>query len=323
VRIGIIGCGLIGRKRAAAARHHDIVMVCDVDPGRAEALGAKCGARAVTAWREVVSADVEAVIVATTHDTLAPIALAAVEAGHHLLVEKPAARATAELAPVVAAAEESGRTVKVGFNHRFHPGLRKAREMVVADAIGPLLYIRGRYGHGGRKGYEDEWRCRRAVSGGGELIDQGSHLIDLARWFLGDLEVAFAETATYFWPVEVEDNCFLVLRSRERQLAWLHASWTEWKNTFSFEIFGRDGKLAVDGLGGSYGVERLTHHRMSPQMGPPETTIWEYPFPDQSWDLEFAEFVSAIEERRQPLGNLSDALMNLHLIENAYRRGLT
>ena len=124
---------------------------------------------------------------------------------------------------------------------------------------------------------------RPAISGGGELIDQGAHLIDLSRWFLGELTLDYAAMPTYFWPIEVEDNCFLALRGQPGEMAWLHASWTEWKNTFSFEITGRDGKLTIDGLGGSYGNERLTFHKMLPQMGPPETTIWEYPSSDSSW----------------------------------------
>jgi predicted dehydrogenase len=144
------------------------------------------------------------------------------------------------------------------------------------------MFIRARYGHGGRVGYENEWRAQPAISGGGELIDQGSHLIDLSRWFLGDLTVDYAAVPTLFWRMQADDNCFLALRSGSGQIAWLHASWTEWKNTFSFEIFGRDGKLVVDGLGGSYGQERLTYYRMLPQMGPPETTTFDFPEQDQS-----------------------------------------
>ena len=152
-----------------------------------------------------------------------------------------------------------------------------------AGALGPLLYLRGRYGHGGRLGYDREWRADPAVAGGGELLDQGVHLIDLSRWFLGDFVEVAGRVGTYFWNMPVEDNGFSVLRTAAGQVAWLHASCTEWKNLFCFEIFGRDGKLQIDGLGGSYGVERLTFYRMLPQMGPPETTIWEYPGEDLSW----------------------------------------
>jgi predicted dehydrogenase len=318
MRIGIVGCGLIGDKRAAAARGHDIVAVADPDRERAESLAARHGGAVVADWRAVIAADIDAVIVATPHDALAGIALEAVRAGRHVLVEKPSARNAAELAPVVDAARQAKRIVKVGFNHRFHPGLRKAKALVDARELGPLTYIRGRYGHGGRPGMEKEWRCLPEISGGGELIDQGSHLIDLSRWFLGDLELDYAHTATWFWDIPVDDNCFLALRSATGQIAWLHATWTEWKNMFSFEIVGRDGKLVVDGLGGSYGTERLTFYRMLPQMGPPETTIWEFPFPDRSWADEFDDFAGAVAENRAPCGDIGDAFAMLKIIDRVY-----
>jgi predicted dehydrogenase len=235
-----------------------------------------------------------------------------------VLVEKPAGRRPAELAPLVAAALRHNRIVKVGFNHRFHPAIARAKALADDGVIGPLRFIRGRYGHGGRPGYEKEWRFDAAISGGGELIDQGSHLIDLSRWFLGDLTLAYGFTPTYFWPAQVEDNCFLALTSGKQQMAWLHASWTEWKNLFAFEIMGRDGKLTIDGIGGSYGTERLTLHRMLPQMGPPETTIWEFPFPDRSFADEFDNFVAAVEGRAPAIGDIHDAYANLTIVQAAY-----
>jgi predicted dehydrogenase len=320
MRLAIVGCGLIGSKRAAAAAGHEIVVVCDRDRARAEGLAQKTGALAVTDWREAVGAQVDAVIVATTHDQLAGIARGAVEAGRHVLVEKPAGRTLAEAQAIAAAAAKHKRIVKAGFNHRFHPAFIKARAIVDSGALGPLMFIRARYGHGGRVGYETEWRAQPKISGGGELIDQGSHLIDLSRWFLGELTVDYAAVPTLFWNMDADDNCFMALRSGSGRLAWLHASWTEWKNTFSFEIFGRDGKLVVDGLGGSYGQERLTSYRMLPEMGPPETEVFEFSGPDQSWEKEFADFAAAIENGRRPCGDITDAVANLAIVEDIYRR---
>ena len=320
MRIGIVGCGLIGKKRAYAARSHEIRMVADSQPHMAERLAGELGSEFSTEWSDVVEADLDAVIVATTHDVLSEICLAAVENGKHVLVEKPAARCLAELQPVVDAAQRLGRTVKVGFNHRFHQAFLRAREIVDSGILGSLMYVKGWYGHGGRVGYEREWRCVPEISGGGELVDQGSHLVDLARWFLGDLELVYSSTPTYFWDVPVDDNCFLALKSESDQMAWLHASWSEWKNTFCFQIYGREGKLTIDGLGGSYGTERLTFHHMLPEMGPPETTIWEYPFPDRSWELEFENFAQAVATGGEPLGSLNDASAVLKIIDKAYGR---
>lgn len=321
MRIGIIGCGLIGTKRARAAKGHQICLVADVQRHCAERLASEFDARVAKNWEDVITADLDAIIVSTTHDALAEITLASLEQGKHVLVEKPAGRTAAEVIPVLEAAAQRRRIVKVGFNHRFHPAMLKARAIVDSGVMGPLMYIRGWYGHGGRLGYDKEWRCKPEISGGGELVDQGSHLIDLSRWFLGDLKLAYSAVPTYYWDITADDNCFLALEANQGQLAWLHASWTEWKNSFCLQIYGKYGKLTIDGLGGSYGVERLTFHKMLPEMGPPETTIWEFPFPDRSWDLEFKEFVRAIETGDQPIGNISDALATMIIIDMAYGRG--
>ena len=298
-------------------------MACaDVLPDRARALAQTVpGASACEDWNTAVrDSDVDIVIVATTNDALAPVTLAALEAGKHVLVEKPAARRVEELDRLIAAERASGRLVRVGFNHRYHPALQKARALVDAGELGPLMFIRGRYGHGGRKGYDREWRADPARSGGGELVDQGVHLIDLAGWFLGDFTDVQGFAATYFWDMPVDDNAFLTLRTSQGTAAFLHVSCTEWKNLFSFEIYGRNGKLAVDGLGGTYGLERVAFHRMLPEMGPPETTIWEYPRGDRSWELEFAEFLEDIRLNRPPAAGLVAAQAALTVVDGIYRR---
>ncbi|HEY6032882.1 MAG TPA: Gfo/Idh/MocA family oxidoreductase, partial [Kofleriaceae bacterium] len=312
MNVGIIGCGLIGKKRADSLLGTKLVGCADTALDRAQALAGRFGARATADWREVAQADdIQIVIVATPHDSLAEITLAAVRAGKHVLVEKPAARSAAELRPVVEESERRNAIVRVGFNHRYHRAFRKARELVDQGALGELMFLRARYGHGGRVGYDKEWRSNVEVSGGGELIDQGVHLIDLSRWFLGDFTTVQGTAATYFWNQRVDDNAFLMLRTAKNQMAFLHASATEWKNTFSMEIYGKVGKLHIEGLGGSYGTEKLTWYRMTPEMGPPETTAWEYPMADDSWSAEFAEFLDEIHARRKASRGLRDALAAL------------
>lgn len=318
--VAIVGCGLIGQKRARLLGCHRLVVAVDADASRAADVAAlQPLAAASSEWREAVERpDVDAVLVCTPHDMLAPIAIAAAEAGKHVLVEKPGARTAAELAPLAEAARRANVTVKVGFNHRFHPAFRTAREYVDAGAVGELMFVRARYGHGGRVGYDREWRADPDVSGGGELLDQGMHLIDLSRWFLGDFVHVTGFVHTYFWDMAVDDNGFLALRTADERMAWLHVSWTEWKNSFSFEIYGKTGKLHVEGLGGSYGTERLSYYRMSAEMGPPETIIHEYPGVDQSWALEFSDFVDSIETGRAPCGDLDDAIRALGVVDTVY-----
>ena len=318
--VGIIGCGGIGRKRSAHLAGARLAACADAQPDRAAALAAGTpGAVACADWHDLLKRDdVDVVVVATTNDVLAEISRAAVQAGKHVLVEKPAARNVAELDPVIAAAQQARRLVRVGFNHRYHPALLKAHALLESGALGPLMFVRGRYGHGGRIGYDKEWRADPAKSGGGELIDQGVHLIDLARWFLGDFAEVGGFAHTYFWNMPVDDNAFMLLKTAQQQAAFLHVSCTEWKNLFSLEIYGRDAKLQIEGLGGSYGTERLAFYKMLPQMGPPETTVWEYPGADTSWGAEFVEFLEDIRLERVPAAGLADARAALTVVEQIY-----
>jgi predicted dehydrogenase len=119
----------------------------------------------------------------------------------------------------------------------------------------------------------------------------------------------------------VEDNAFVELRTAAGQIAWLHASCTEWKNLFSLEVFGRTGRLQWDGLGGSYGPERLTLYRMRPEMGPPDITTWEYPGEDLSWRAEWRHFLDAVAGKVEPSGSLEDTLAVLRLVERVYAQG--
>lgn len=320
MNFGIIGCGLIGRKRAESLPSGYLRAVADVSRERAESLaGAFVDVEVVSRWEDLVSlTSIDAVIVSTTNNWLAPIVLAAVESGKHVLVEKPGALHYTEIDPIIQAAERMRVQVMVGYNLRCHPSLKKAYELVREGNLGPILYVRGRYGHGGRIGYEKEWRADRSISGGGELMDQGVHLIDLSRWFLGDFSTVQGNIHTFFWDMPVEDNGFLYLKTGAGQVAWLQVSCTEWKNLFSYEIFCKHGKLQVDGLGGSYGVERLTRYAMLPEMGPPETTIWEYPFPDNSWQIQFSDFERAITGGTQVSPNLNDAREALVVVHTIY-----
>jgi predicted dehydrogenase len=321
IGVAIIGCGLIGLKRAKALPGAKLVVCSDRIKERADSLAAAFpGCDSTTDWRSAVQRkDVQVAIVSTTHDALVEISLTSVEAGKHVLVEKPAARNVAELDGLIKAAKKAGVQVRVGFNHRYHPALLKAHEIIAAGDLGELMFVRGRYGHGGRKGYEKEWRANPVLSGGGELIDQGIHLIDLSRWFLGDFKDIEGYAHTYFWDMPVEDNGFLILKTAKDQVAFLHVSSSEWKNLFSLEIYGHKGKLHIEGLGGSYGIEKLSFYKMLPEMGPPDTTVWEYPRGDNSWALEFAEFLEDIRLKRTPSANLKDAQAALFIVEKIYK----
>lgn len=322
VRFAIVGCGLIGGKRLAALPPGSLSAACDLIADRADALAKKAGpdCLATTSVEEALKTGPDAVIVATLNADLGPVALRCLRAGKHVLIEKPVAISTAEIDEMSSYAEPNQLLVRAGYNHRYHPAFQQARQLVDSGAIGPLMFVRARYGHGGRVGYDREWRADPRLSGGGELMDQGVHLIDLAGWFLGPWSQVDGHAATYFWDMPVDDNAFLSLRTAGGQTAWLQASCTEWKNLFSFEIYGTLGKLHIEGLGGSYGVERLSWYRMLPEMGPPETLIYEFPRGDRSWELETRAFAEDIRLRRTPAPGLREARAALQVVEEVYRK---
>ncbi len=321
MNVAIIGCGLIGQKRAKSLGKASLVACADIVPERAHALAnlfTDC--KAYTDWKEMIKRDdIDIVIVATLHADLAEMGLASIQSGKHVLLEKPAGKEAKEILPLIEASEKNAKFIRVGFNHRYHPAFRKARSLVDQDALGELMFIRARYGHGGRLGYDQEWRANPVLSGGGELIDQGIHLIDLARWFLGDFTHIQGHASTYYWDMPVDDNSFLMLKTKKNQMAFLHASCTEWKNLFSFEIYGKKGKIDISGLGGSYGVERIAFYEMRPEMGPPDTFMWEYPMPDDSFEIEFNEFLEDIKNSRKPKASIHDAHAALSIVEEIYR----
>ena len=323
-RVAIIGCGLVGEKRLKLLAPGTVTVACDLNLERAQKLAALTpGCEATDSVEQTVaSAKVDCVMIATLNAALAPIAKQVLAAGKHVLAEKPGAISVREMEELETISKQTGALYRIGYNHRFHPAFLKAREIFESGVLGSMMFVRGRYGQGGRIGYDKEWRADPKLSGGGELIDQGVHLIDLAGTFLGEFTQVDGHVATYFWNMPVDDNAFLSLRNAEGKTAWLHASCTEWKNMFSLEIYGRDGKLHMEGLGRSYGVEKLTYYKMLPQMGPPETSVWEFPGEDDSWKIEMQEFFEDIRLKRTPVPGLKEAKAVLQVVERIYARGV-
>jgi len=321
MRVGIIGCGLIGRKRALALDSDDkLVACCDTNLELSLKFAKDFNCESYkSASLLLANENCEVIIVAVVNKYIQGIVELSLKLGKTILAEKPLGRSVSEAASMVYTANFNGKFLKTGFNHRFHPGLWKAKEILTQGKIGELMFIRGRYGHGSRPGMEKEWRSSKDLCGGGELLDQGVHLIDLCHWFAGDMKSAFGKVRTKYWPIEVEDNAFIILESFSGVDIQLHVSWTNWKNIFSFELYGTDGYLRIEGLGGSYGPESIEFGRRNKGGGRPEIEVFEYPQEDVSWVKEWQEFKSAIRENRQPIGNGEDGLRANQVIEAIYK----
>ncbi len=322
LKFAFIGCGLIGNKRANTISKKSILGCFDIDKNRSKIFSKKFNCLTYDDSTKLIK-DSDVVVICTPHINLDRFAHISLKLGKHVFIEKPAATNSLKIKNLIRKSKklEKKQKIQVGYNHRFHPSIIKALKMIKNDNIGDVMYIRSRYGHGARKNYNQEWRMNRNISGGGELIDQGAHTIDLSRIILGEFVKIQSTLRSFFWKSKVEDNAFLILKTKDSKVASLHTSCTEWKNKFSFEIFGKKGKLEIDGLGGSYGKERLYFYKMSKNFGKPRLKIWNFSSNiDISWKEELSDFINCIKFNKKVSCSLEDAYKNMKIIDNCYKK---
>ncbi len=295
LKVAIIGAGFIGKKRADSIKElgqDKIVGVYDIDPARCSALAEYCKVPTFNNLKDLLNIDgLDAVIIATFPKAAVGLVKLALKHKKHVLVEKPLGYNSKDAKEVARLVKSSGKLLKVGFNHRYHPAVSLAHKLFKEGEIGKIMHIRAVYGHGARPGYDLEWRMQKKFSRGGELFDQGVHVIDMAHWFLGDFSKAQAILQNSFWKKSpFEDNAFCLLQTAKGQTAQFHVSITEWKNKFVFEIFGEKGYLFINGLGRSYGAETLTLGQEEKLGRPYKEKQWVFPPEDISWKKEWEDF---------------------------------
>jgi len=323
IRVAIIGSGLQAKRRAPVIKEWpdaEIKIITAEHHDNAKQLAHNLGCEAGVGWEGVIDRkDIDAVLVLTPPDTHAEISIASMEAGKHVLCEKPLCRTLKEANDMVKIAENKKVILKCGFNHRHHPAISEAKILVDAGKIGRPLFARCNYGICGRPEYEKEWRADPERAAGGQFLEQGVHAIDLFRWFLGEVvEVTSMTGIQYFKNQTLDDNGMAIFRMKSGATASLHASLTHWKNLFHFEVFGDDGYVSVNGLGGSYGTEKLIFGKRD-FTAPFNYHVTEFRGGDKSWASEWKEFCDAITESRSPLGNGNDGLEALKIALAAYQ----
>jgi predicted dehydrogenase len=322
MRVAIIGAGLQCRRRAPVVKEWkgaQLVVIDSLHLEHAKDIAGKMGCDASADWKTAVARkDVDTVIVCTPPHVHAEISIAAMRAGKDVLCEKPLTHTLAEAEEMVKVATETGRVLKCGFNHRHHPAIWEAKKIADKGGIGKPLFARCRYGICGRPGYENEWRADPKRASGGQFIEQGTHAIDLFRWFMGEIvETACMTERLYFTKQQMDEGGMAIFRTASGATASLHTAMTQWKNLFSFEVFGEDGYVTVEGLGASYGNERLITGKRDFD-GPFRDQVTEFRGGDISWKEEWKEFVGAIDGKREPMGNGRDGLAAMRVALAAY-----
>jgi predicted dehydrogenase len=298
LRIGIVGLGKMGKIRAETIEKNDnTVLVSATDPNPPKN-GYK-GVKLYPDYQAVIRSDIDAVFVCTPNRFAPDVVVAALDAGKHVFCEKPPGRNLADVERILAAERaHPDLKLKFGFNHRYHFGILEAKRIVESEQYGKILWIRGIYGKGESSAPAGEWRNDPEVAGGGILLDQGIHMLDLFRFFCGDFVEIKSMCTSAYWDVPMEDNAFALLRDGIGRVAMLHSTFNQWKHRFTLEIYMSDGYLVVDGMPSStrsYRDEWITHARKHTGFAignPPEVST--FCNTDPSWDMELAEFVDCV-----------------------------
>ena len=327
MNIAILGTGLQAKRRAEALhnqKEHKIIFVGSDNSQRAKDFAIKHNISSYGTYEEISKYnDINAVIICTTPVSHLLLASKCFDLGFHVLCEKPLALNLRDAKKMHKMAKASNLILKCGFNHRHHPAIIKAKQLIDQKTIGKLICGRAVYGFCGRPDYSQEWRGDAKKSAGGHFMELGIHLIDLTRWFFGNIKTVSAQMETLYFDMKpLEDNGMAILKSENKALISLHSSLTQWKNTFSFEIIGEDGYLTIDGIGQSYGTEKLIFGKRD-YIAPFNDSITEFRGSDRSWYLEFIEFVQAINEKRNPLGNSEDGVEAMKIVYAAYESSNT
>jgi len=251
----------------------------------------------------------------------------ALKNGKHVFCEKPPGRNLVELKAMIKAEKSAkGKKLMFGFNHRHHESMLYAKQLIDSGEYGPILWMRGRYGKSVDKMFFENWRSKKELAGGGILLDQGIHMLDLFLMFCGNFDDVHAYVSNLYWKMDIEDNVFAILRNKKGQVASLHSTMTQWRHLFSLEIFLERGYITINGLkttSNTYGNEEVSIARN--RTKPPEASWTDEErilFPtDYSWSKEMKVFVDSIRNKKAiPVGNAKDALKLMELITKIYKQ---
>lgn len=326
LKVGIAGYGVVGKRRRACVDRHPrlkVVAVCDQTFASEGAF--PDGVRHYKNYRRLLTEDLDALIVCMTNDIAAEVTIAGLEKGLHVFCEKPPGRSVADILKVIKVEKRRPRQkLMYGFNHRYHESVQEALRLQRSGALGRVINMRGMYGKSKLITFnQPDWRTKRAIAGGGVLLDQGIHMVDLMRLFGGEYEEVHSFVSNGHWGYDVEDNAYALMRTRDGVVGMLNSSATQWRHRFHLDINFEKGSLILGGiLSGtkSYGAETLTVVRADPDSdaGDPreQTTLYNK---DESWDREIAEFERAIRTGGKVRGGTSDdALRTMKLVYKIY-----
>lgn len=326
LRVGIAGYGVVGRRRHACIdRHPDlqVVAVCDRNPKALSQLPS--GIVGHGDYLALLKEKLDILFVCLTNDIAPTATMAGLREGLHVFCEKPPGRSVEDIRDVITCEKEHpGQTLMYGFNHRYHDSVREALEIIRSGQLGNIINMRGVYGKSQLITFnQPDWRTKREIAGGGVLLDQGIHMVDLMRLFAGEFTEIHSFISNSHWGYEVEDNAYALMKTSDGIVALLNSSATQWRHRFNLDINLQKGSLILGGIlsgSKSYGAETLTIVKAEPEndSGDPREQTIRYNR-DPSWDDEITTFAEAIA-KKQPVqsGSSEDALRTMELVFGIY-----
>jgi len=325
LNIGIVGLGKMGKIRKRVMDSRDdcrVTWICDQIP-----LPVSCEFTK-DPYELIRQPALDAIFVCTPNHMIKDLVVYALDHGKHVFAEKPPGTSTAQVLEMMAAEQRSpGLKLKFGFNHRYHGSMIEAKRRIETGAYGRILWMRGRYGKSVERDFLGNWRSQKKYAGGGILMDQGIHMLDLFLHFCDDFDEVKAFCSNLYWKLDVEDNVFAILKNSRGQVASIHSTMTQWRHLFSLEIFLERGYMVINGIlsaSGKYGKEELTialNRAVSPEASHTREERYIYEI-DASWNDEIEEFVNAIKTNSGiMIGTTRDALKIMKIIEKVYEDG--
>ena len=325
LRVGIAGFGVVGqRRREHIDAHPDMQTVAVADRSFETDGTFEDGVRYYRSYRDLLGEDLDALFVCLTNDVAAEVTRAGLERGFHLFCENPPGRNVEDIESVREVEQQRPDLVlKYGFNHRYHDSVQDALTLVRSGELGRVLNMKGAYGKSAIINFQSDWRTKREIAGGGILLDQGIHMVDLMRLFAGEFDDVHSFVSNDYWKHDVEDNAFALMRSRSGVVAMLHSTATQWRHRFNLEMALEEGTIVLAGLltgSKSYGAETLTvAWRSHNGEGDPKEQVTRYNS-DPSWRREIDEFADAVMGRAEVQnGSSADALATMELVYRIYR----
>jgi len=330
LKAGIIGLGYMGeiRKRILETTPDvQLTSIYEVDSSRLKNINPQ-SVKVFSSFEDFIKSELDLVYVCTPNSYSTDYVVRCLESGKHVFCEKPPGRTLQDIEKMIQAEKKYPQLkLMFGFNHRYHPGILEAKKIVESKGLGEIISLKGTYGKSGGQNYLQSWRNNKEISGGGILLDQGIHMLDLFRYFCGDFTEVKGLLTKMFWDTPVEDNAFVIMRNQIGQIAALQSSATLWRHTFKLDILLEKGYLNVSGLlskSGSYGRETLVigHRQFENEafaVGNPREEL-VYFDQDLSWNLEMQEFIDCIRQNKKIEKSTSnDAYQVMKIIDTVYQ----